>query len=110
MEQYQKYCVIRDFARKNNIIDLSGCSFLCPTCLLPLINFIKNNPDIDIQKGVTEGWIGDQFQKIMRNAHGSSRTSKYLLKLSVIPSDYFLTIKNFNEDAEEFAEDYPEYS
>ncbi|RSD34182.1 MAG: hypothetical protein CI953_1035 [Methanohalophilus sp.] len=63
----------------------------------------------DIQKGVTEGWIGDQFQKSMRNADGSSRTSKYLLKLSAIPSDYLLTIKNFNEDAEEFAEDYPEY-
>ncbi|KXS42317.1 MAG: hypothetical protein AWU58_1499 [Methanohalophilus sp. T328-1] len=47
MEQYQKYCAIRDFARKNNIIDLSGCSFLCPTCLLPLINFIKNNPDME---------------------------------------------------------------
>lgn len=64
----------------------------------------------DIQRGVREGWIDDTFQQNMRNADGSSRGAKYLLKTDQIPRDFFLLAKNFNENPEEFGDEFPEFA
>lgn len=65
----------------------------------------------DIWKnGIDEGWISDKFQRTMRNADGSPRNPKYRLNLARTPEEYLLFVKNFNEDPEEFAEEFPDYS
>jgi len=64
----------------------------------------------NIQKGVREGWVDDTFQQGMRNADGSPRNPKYLLKTDQIPREYLLVIKNFNEDPDEFKKDFPEFA
>jgi hypothetical protein len=61
-----------------------------------------------LQEGVRNGWADDIFQQGMRNAGGSSRKPKYRLKTNLIPSEYLLLIKNFNEDPEEFEKDFPD--
>ena len=61
----------------------------------------------NLQKGVIDGWADDTFQQSMRNADGSSRNSKYRLKINLVPSEYLLLIKNFNEDPDEFESDFP---
>jgi hypothetical protein len=60
----------------------------------------------NLQKGVIDGWADDTFQQSMRNADGSSRNSKYRLKINLVPSEYLLLIKNFNEDPDEFESDF----
>ncbi len=64
----------------------------------------------DLEAGVSAGWLDDKFQQNMRNADGSPRNPKYRLRASLIPHENLLFVKNFNTDAEEFAEDYPEYA
>jgi len=64
----------------------------------------------DIKTGVKAGWMDDTFQIGMRNADGSLRNAKYKFKVSDVPQNYVILVKNFNEDAREFAEEYPEYA
>ncbi|MDD3035287.1 MAG: hypothetical protein PHT25_11955 [Bacteroidales bacterium] len=66
-------------------------------------------PD-DLKEGVTAGWLDTKFQRNMRNAGGSPRKPKYRLKAGSVPPGKRLFVKNFNADAEEFAEEYPEYA
>jgi len=66
-------------------------------------------PD-DLEEGVAAGWLDTKFQRNMRNASGSSRKPKYRLKANLVPPEKLLYVKNFNTDAEEFADEYPEYA
>lgn len=43
LQEYIKYCTIRDNALNSNTIDLSQYSWFFPSCLLPLANFLKDN-------------------------------------------------------------------
>lgn len=43
LQEYIKYCTIRDNALNSNTIDLSQYYWFYPSCLLPLANFLKNN-------------------------------------------------------------------
>jgi hypothetical protein len=63
----------------------------------------------DLVTGVNEGWLNNTFQVNMRNANEDSRNPKYKFKISEVPSSYLIYVKNFNEDAEEFAEEFPEF-
>ncbi|RZN14100.1 MAG: hypothetical protein EF812_06240, partial [Methanosarcinales archaeon] len=45
LQEYIKFCNIREKAKKTNIIDLSSCSWLYPTSLLLLVNFLRDNKD-----------------------------------------------------------------
>jgi hypothetical protein len=67
--------------------------------------FAYNN----LQNGVRDGWLQNNWQIDMRNAGGESRTAKYLLKVDKVPRDYLIYAKNFNEEPDDFAEDYPEF-
>lgn len=63
----------------------------------------------DFQRGIEDGWV-KTFQEGMRNANGSPRNPKYRLIPHKIPEEYLLTIRNFNEDPDEFREDYPQFA
>ena len=43
VHEYMKFCKIREKSKTTNIIDLSSCSWLYPTSLLPLANFLRDN-------------------------------------------------------------------
>ena len=43
LQEYIKYCTIRDNALNSNTIDLSQYYWFYPSCLLPLANFLKDN-------------------------------------------------------------------
>ena len=43
LQEYIKYCTIRDNALNSNTIDLSQYHWFYPSCLLPLANFLKDN-------------------------------------------------------------------
>ena len=62
----------------------------------------------NLQDGVRHGWADDVFQQSMRNANGSSRHSKFRLRINQIPSEYLLLVKNFNEDPDEFEDEFPD--
>lgn len=67
------------------------------------------SPD-DIISKIENKWLKTSFQVGFRNSDASPRKGKYMLDTRYIPSDNLLFIKNFNEDPEEFAEDFPEYA
>src|SRR5208283_1481583 len=60
----------------------------------------------DFVRGVNEGWLDDTFQLTMRNANADPRNPKYKFKISDVPENYLTFVKNFNEDAGEFAEEF----
>jgi len=62
----------------------------------------------DIDKGVKNGWMRNDFQLGMRNYDGTPRNPKYMLCLDQVPKKYLLFVKNFNQDPEEFNEEYPD--
>jgi hypothetical protein len=43
VQEYMKFCRIREKSKTTNIIDLSSCSWFYPTSLLPLANFLRDN-------------------------------------------------------------------
>lgn len=43
LQEYIKFCNIREKAKRTNIINLSSCSWFYPTSLLPLANLLKEN-------------------------------------------------------------------
>ena len=43
LQEYIKFCKIREKAKRTNIIDLSSYSWFYPTSLLPLANFLRDN-------------------------------------------------------------------
>jgi len=43
LQEYIKFCKIREKAERTNIIDLSSCSWFYPTSLLPLADFLRDN-------------------------------------------------------------------
>lgn len=63
----------------------------------------------DLQEGLKNRWAKDSFQRTMRNSNDQPRNGKYSIKINSIPDKYLLFVKNFNEDAEEFKEIYPEF-
>jgi len=62
----------------------------------------------DLEKGVKEGWLRDNFQEGMRNWDNTPRKGKYLLSLYETPMKYRLFVKNFNIDPDEFKEEFPD--
>jgi hypothetical protein len=63
----------------------------------------------DVQNGINQHWLKTSFQGGFRNSDGTSRKGKYMLDTRYIPPECLLLVKNFNEDPEEFAEDYPDF-
>ena len=96
------YSVEREIEGRSPRIRKTG--YMIRKCLTYFLTFD------DLQRGVVEGWMEDTFQQTMRNANGSSRNSKYRLKLDQIPRRYLVVAKNFNEDPEEFEEEFPEFA
>ena len=54
-------------------------------------------------------WLKDDFQRNMRQQDGRERNPKYLLDLATVPEDYFLVVRNFNYDPEDFFDDFGDY-
>ena len=64
----------------------------------------------DFETGVHDGWLNNTFQQTMRNANANPRNPKYKFKISDVPENHLIFVKNFNEDAEEFAEEFPGFA
>ena len=71
--------------------------------------FFKTKDFVD---GLDEGWLDNTFQKkyALRNSNENPRNPKYKFKISKVPKKNLVFVKNFNEDAEEFAEEFPGFS
>jgi len=64
----------------------------------------------DLEDGLKKGWTKNSFQRTMKNSDDRPRGGKYSIKVDSVPKKYLLFIKNFNEDAIEFAEEFPEFN
>jgi hypothetical protein len=64
----------------------------------------------DLESGIQNRWAKNSFQRTMKNSNDSRRGGKYSIKIDSIPKEYLLFVKNFNEDAKEFGDEFPEFN
>jgi len=90
LQEYIKFCNIREKAKRTNIIDLSSCSWFYPTSLLPLANFLKNNKDLMEYVPPINNNVNNYISTIMkRNSRG----------VTYMPITYLPKDENLQEDA-----------
>lgn len=55
----------------------------------------------DIDQGLIDGWMSDNFQASMRNSNTMPRKPKYILHVDDVPNEFVVAWVNFNIDPEE---------
>jgi anti-sigma regulatory factor (Ser/Thr protein kinase) len=73
VQEYVKFCKIREKAKKTNIIDLSSCSWFYPTSLLPLANFLRDNKS-SMKYIPPPANVGNYISIIMNRVFGEGST------------------------------------
>ena len=91
LQEYIKFCNIREKAKRTNIIDLSSCSWFYPTSLLPLANFLKDNKDSMKCVPPINNNVNNYISTIMEGNY--SRGATYM-PITYLPKD-----GNLQEDA-----------
>lgn len=91
LQEYIKFCKIREKAERTNIIDLSSCSWFYPTSLLPLADFLKDNTGSMKYVPPIDNNVNTYLSTIMKRHY--SRESTY------IPITYLPKDGNLQEDA-----------
>lgn len=74
LTEYINFCNIREKAIATNILNISTCNFIHPTCLLPLISFKKEHSDM---RYVPPPVHVENYISIIENGH-HHKSSSYL--------------------------------
>ena len=62
-----------------------------------------------LTRSYTMGALATHSSRRCEMQMSNPRNPKYKFKISDVPADHLIFVKNFNEDAEEFAEEFPDF-